>query len=151
MKSTRTWLLIADAGRAHFYEALGPGKGMKAIDGMMLENDVPRSRDAQGGAHKPGRSQAAGGVGRHALEPTTDPHRQFKRQFADEVADLVAERLAAGAFDKLVVVAPPVMLGDLRAAFSAPVKQAIKAELDKDLTKTPDAELPKHLKDIAPV
>jgi protein required for attachment to host cells len=151
MKSARTWILIADAGRAHVYEALGQGRGMKSVDGLMLSNSVPRSRDAQGGAHKPGRGQAAGGVGRHALEPTSDPHRQFKRQFADQVAALLAERLARKEFEKLVVVAPPVMLGDLRAAMPEHVRQVIKAEINKDLTKVPDAELPKHLVDHAPV
>lgn len=151
MKSQHTWVLIADAGRARFFEALGPGKGVRALDNLSLDNDLPPSRAAEGGAHKPGRSQAAGGTGRHALEPTSDPHRQFKRQFAEQVAAIVDGKLANGAFDRLVVVAPPVMLGDLRDVFSAAVKNAIKAELHKDLTKTPVIELAGHLKDHAPV
>jgi protein required for attachment to host cells len=37
------------------------------------------------------------------------------------------------------------MLGDLRSALSDHVRAAVYAELDKDLTKTPLNELPKHL------
>ena len=37
------------------------------------------------------------------------------------------------------------MLGDLRSALSDRVRTAVYAELDKDLTKTPFAELPQHL------
>ena len=151
MKSARTWVLIADAGRAHVYEALGPGKGIKALDDLWLENDVPRSRDAAAGATKPGRGHPAAGSSRHAFEATSDPHRQFKRQFADEVAEMIGQKLAEGAFGKLVVVATPVMLGDLRAALPEQVRRVVSAEIDKDLTKIPIAELPRHLKDHAPV
>jgi len=151
MKANHTWVLIADAGRARVYETLGLGKGLKAVEGLALANDLPRSHEVETGTSKPGRGQAAGGVGRHALEPTSDPHRQFKRQFAEQIAALLEGKLKAGAFQKLVVVAPPVMLGDLRDALSPHVKQAIKAEIDKDLTKIPESELAAHLKDFAPV
>ncbi len=46
------------------------------------------------------------------------------------------------AFDRLMIVAPPFALGDLRAALSEQMKPHIYAELGKDLTKTPAAELP---------
>lgn len=65
-----------------------------------------------------------------------------KRQFARRVAE---ERHAAKSFDGLVVVAPAVTMGDLRAAFSAPVKAAVATELVADLTNTPVSELPAHL------
>ncbi len=48
-------------------------------------------------------------------------------------------------FDRVILVAPPATLGDLREALSDHVRAAVYAELDKDLTKTPVAELPQHL------
>lgn len=49
------------------------------------------------------------------------------------------------AYDRLVLVAPSSALGDLREALSDSVRSLVRAELDKDLTKTPIAELPEHL------
>ncbi len=82
---------------------------------------------------------------RHAIEPRTDPHRELKRTFAHELADMLDQRLTEKAYDRLVIVAPPKALGDLRAALSAHVKPLVYAELNKDLVKTPTAELPSHL------
>ena len=64
---------------------------------------------------------------------------------------MLDQRLAAKAFDRLVIVAPPSALGDLRAALSAHMKPHIYAELNKDLTKTPAAELPQHLAGVLAV
>ena len=78
-------------------------------------------------------------------------HRALKRAFAERIASLVEQRLAENAFDRLVLVAPPVTLGDLRDALSSSVRQRVLAELDNDLTNTPKEELPKHLAAILPV
>ena len=82
---------------------------------------------------------------RHAIEPRVDPHRELKRTFAHELADMLDQRLTEKAYDRLVIVAPPKALGDLRAALSEHVKPLVYAELNKDLVKTPTAELPNHL------
>jgi protein required for attachment to host cells len=64
---------------------------------------------------------------------------------------MLDERLAEKAYDRLVIVAPPKALGDLRAALSEQVKPHVYAELDKDLVKTPTAELPQHLGAVMPI
>ena len=85
------------------------------------------------------------GRARHALENPSDLHREQKRQFARHVAQAVEERQGAGSFERLVVVAPAVTMGDLRAALPDKVKAAVVAEVVADLTKTPASELPAHL------
>jgi protein required for attachment to host cells len=97
------------------------------------------------GTDRPGRSFESVGSTRHAIESQSDPHREQKRQFARRIAQAVGERQAASSFDRLVVVAPAVTMGDLRAAWSDKVKAAIVAELVADLTRTPVNELPAHL------
>ncbi len=81
------------------------------------------------------------------MEPRTDPREQMKRGYLEMLADQLDEKLQAGAFDRLVVVAPPQALGMLRGAFSDRVKGAVSGELAKDLTKTPNHELGSHLED----
>lgn len=149
MKPTITWILIADGARARIFVNRGSGMGVVALEGAEFSGDHRPDREIL--TDKPGRTFESVGIMRHAIEPHHDPHRELKRSFAESLADMLDEKLAKKEFDRIVLVAPPVTLGDLRAALSAPVRTAVYAELDKDLTKTPAAELPKHLGEVMPV
>ncbi len=149
MKLTTTWILIADGARARIFANLGPGKRITPVEGGVLKTDHAPSRELA--SDRPGRTFESADVMRHAIDPAQDPHRELKRAFAVRLAALLDERLARNAFDRLFLVAPPVTLGDLRAALSKPVKERVSAELDNDLTNTPVDELPKHLAAILPV
>ena len=48
---------------------------------------------------------------------------------------------AEGAFERLIVVAPPVLLGDLRAHMSRGLQSILAASIDKDLTHLPDEDI----------
>ncbi len=143
MKPTTTWILIADGARARIFANHGPGKGIEAVAGTEFDSDHRPDRELT--SDKPGRTHEFVGETRHAIQPHHDPHRELKRAFSERLAAMLDERLAAKAYDRVVLVAPPVTLGDLRSALSAHVKAAVYAELDKDLTKTPVHELPEHL------
>jgi protein required for attachment to host cells len=143
MKPTRTWVLIADAARARVFETRGKGTGLTMVSGMTFDAELAPSHML--GTDRPGRSFESVGSTRHAMESPSDPHREQKRQFARHVAHAVEERQAANSFDRLVVVAPAVTMGDLRAALSDKVMAAVIAELAADLTNTPVSELPAHL------
>jgi protein required for attachment to host cells len=143
MKPTTTWILIADGARARIFANHGPGKGIEVVEGATFDADHRPDREIM--SDKPGRSFESVGETRHAIQPHHDPHRELKRAFSERLAAMLEEKLAAKAYDRVVLVAPPVTLGDLRAALSEHVRAAVYAELDKDLTKTPMAELPQHL------
>ena len=149
MKPTTTWVLIADGAHARLFSNHGPGKGIEAIEGGVINGDHRPDRELVRDAAT--RTFESVGVSRHAITPKTDPHRELKRDFAKHLADLLDRRYAEKAFDRLVIVAPPSALGDLRAALSDHLKPHIYAELDKDLVKTPTAELPQHLGAVMPV
>jgi protein required for attachment to host cells len=61
------------------------------------------------------------------------------------IAALLYEMEHAQQFEELVVVAPPKMLGDLRAALHPEVAQCVVAEVPKDLTSHPIPELTRLL------
>jgi protein required for attachment to host cells len=145
MKPIRTWVLIADAARARVFETSGKGTGLTAVSDIALGAELAPSRML--GSDRPGRSFESVGSTRHALESPSDLHREQKRQFGRRIAEAIEERHAAKSFDRLVVVAPAVTMGDLRAALSDKVKAAVAAELVADLTNTPVSELPAHLAD----
>lgn len=143
MKPTITWILIADGAHARIYANHGPGKGIEAVEGGKFDGDHRPDRELM--SDKPGRTHESVGDTRHAYAPPTDPHRELKREFSENLAEMLDKELAEKSFDRLVLVAAPKTLGDLRQALSEQVKAKLYAELDKDLTKTPAKELPEHL------
>ncbi len=147
-KTIRTWVVIADGARMRVFQTRGRGTGLTAVEGMALDAELPPSREIA--SDRPGRGFGSVGSARQAMEGA-DPHREQKRQFARRIADAVEARLNAGSFDHLVLVAPPVTMGDLRAALPARIKAAVIAELVADLTNTPASELPDRLSDHVPI
>ena len=51
-------------------------------------------------------------------------------------------------FDRLVIVAPAPMLGDLRRVLQPEVLGKVIAEVDKDLTKIPTHDVLSHIDDV---
>ncbi|MBO0743000.1 MAG: host attachment protein [Hyphomicrobiaceae bacterium] len=146
MKPTRTWILIADGARARILQNDGPGKGLQALEGHVWHGDHAATHELM--TDRTGRAFSSTGPARSAIEPHSDPHRQLKRNFARRLADALADGWRDRAFDRLILVAAPTALGDLRAALSAEVRAKVVAQVPKDLTKTPDAALAEHLKDV---
>ena len=83
------------------------------------------------------------------MQPRQDLHRAEKQNFTREVAALLSEAGQRGEFDALVLVAPAHVLSDLRQALDEPTQRKITAQLQKDLTKVPNADLAKHLTDLS--
>ncbi|MGZ5915293.1 MAG: host attachment protein [Hyphomicrobium sp.] len=142
MKPTTTWILIADGARGRLFANRGPGKGLELLD-ESLDADHRATHDIVD--DRLGRTHESVGASRHAISARHDPHRELKRDFAVRLAKMLDRRRSEHAYDRLVLVAPPSALGDLREALSDSVRSLVRAELDKDLTKTPIAELPEHL------
>jgi protein required for attachment to host cells len=53
--------------------------------------------------------------------------------------------IVAGEIKSLVVVAPPRALGVLRKQYSTHVRQALRAEVEKDYAKMPVDEIARYL------
>ncbi len=143
MKGKVTWVLVADGGQAKVFENLGPGKGLRPVAGLSFEDEHLQAREIA--SDRPGRSFSSVGHGRSAMEPASDPVAMRERRFVERLADLLADRLAAGAFDRLIIAAAPTALGDLRPALGKPLRDVILLELPKDLTKLTTRDLEANL------
>lgn len=150
MTKVKTWVLIADGARARVVAAEAHEGKLQLIEKLELSGEHRPNRDLAD--DRPARvieSQGQSkGTMRHAVEPKVDRHRELKRDFAKEIADVLEASLGQHQFDKLVVVAAPVTLGDLRRALSDAVRSTIIAEVSKDLTKVPNDEVTRHIDDL---
>lgn len=149
MKSTRTWFLIADGARARIMVNEGPGKGLRAA--MDHEFAAPSAPSRDWGADKPGRAAGGPGGARHTKEPRIDLHEFAKERFAAEMASLIDAAAGDKAFDRLILVAPPRVLGNLRSALKNGARDRIAGELAKDLTHIPAHDLPAYLAEVMPM
>lgn len=132
IKPVVTWILVADAGHARVIAHNGPGLGLHPVPGHNLEHPVPSNQDLM--ADREGRSFSSHGDGRSAMERPSDPVRLEKRAFATRLAAMLSDELRKGSFDRLIIIAAPRALGDLRAALSDQVRRKVNHEIDKDLT-----------------
>jgi protein required for attachment to host cells len=138
MKRKNTWILVADSTRARLLQKTEPS-GYQDIGGVDFIGDSRRSIEIN--SDRPGRSFDSHGSGRHAMEPSTDPQELEKRRFAERLGAHLDDQCALKAFDQLVVIASPHMLGDLRDVFSDQVKERVVEEIDKDITKLSPVEM----------
>lgn len=149
MKKTVTWILIADGTQARVLEHNGPGKGLSTVKGLDWSITPLQSQDID--SDRPGRGHSSAGSSRSAMEPKTDPAQHREAEFVRSVAAELDRKAKEGAFDRIVIAADPIALGNLRKNLSDHVKKAIVAELDKDLTNLPTQNIDKHLDGIIAV
>lgn len=147
-KPTRTtWILVADGERARIFENDGSDSSLqRAIPHDMVHPNPPTH---QQGADRPGRVHESVGPGRSAMGDT-DWHRHEKEKFAREMVRKLDEARTQNRFDRLIVVAPPRILGDLRQLMPDPLKKMVDAEIDKDLTAEAEHALESRLAEHFP-
>jgi protein required for attachment to host cells len=131
-------ILVGDGQKALFLRNKGNPRQVDLVVERILERDNPPTREQ--GADRPGRSTASPGVARSAMEEV-NWHHLGKERFADELANVLYRHAHANLFDRLIIIAPPKILGILRKAFHAEVVDRIAAEIPKELTSLPVAEI----------
>lgn len=151
-KKAVTWVVLADGARARVVAKEGPGAELKPVCEEEEAQAMLPAREIE--ADRPGRTFDSGGrgdaaaYGRHAYEPPTDPRRKQQTDFLKAVAELLEDAANKGSFDRLVLVAPPKALGDLRASLSKNVTRMVAEEIAKDLVNVPIHDLPERLRDV---
>ncbi len=95
------------------------------------EADNPPSHEQ--GTDTPGRTHASMGDGRGSSYEETDWHKQSKQRFIRHAGEFL-EKAAAGRPDAgIVVIAPPVTLGELRKHYGRATQDRLLSEIVKDL------------------
>ena len=135
-----TWVVVADGEKALFLrnETDGENPNLEVI--RKEEQDNPKDIDQS--ANRPGRVGQSHGPAKSAYDDT-DWHELAKDRFAADLADMLYERAHKGKFDRLVIVAAPGVLGELRAQLHKEVADKVVGEIAKTLTNHPLHEIEK--------
>ncbi len=135
-------ILVGDGEKALFLRNKGDEAQANLQVERVLEHENPPTH-AQG-TDRPGRFNDGPTVSRSAVD-NADWHALEKTRFAAEIAEALYKAAHAGRYDKLIIVAPPKTLGDLRKALHKEVSGRVIGEIDKDLTNQPPYEIEKRL------
>jgi protein required for attachment to host cells len=139
-----TWILIADGAKARLIEQDPKERQrLKAAAEREFTGTTAQSREIA--SDRPGRTFDRAGEGRHAMEPGTDPARHAKLEFARDLSEHLTRGANQRAFDRLILIAAPRTLGDLRDLLPDVVRERVVAEIDKDLTWVPLPDLEQHI------
>jgi protein required for attachment to host cells len=131
-------ILVGDGQKALFLRNKGSPQRVRLVVERILERDNPPTREQ--GTDRPGRATASLGVARSAMDEA-DWHHIAKERFASELAEALYRHTHANRFEKLVIIAPPKILGNLRKAFHVELVERVAAEIPKELTSHPVAEI----------
>ena len=139
-----TWLVVADGGQARIFVSHGKKDGLTKLDDSVadLEAGLPR-----GMADTRGRTFDSGGQGRHRLEGA-DPRAHAKTRFLADLADRLNKGALADRYDRLVLIAPPKALGELRGHLHKQAQNRLAVEQPSDLVHLNERDLAGQLRDL---
>lgn len=136
------WVVVAAASYAEIY-AITPGQEAKKV----FQKDFPAGREKPGelNSDRPGRTFSRMGMERHALGRDADLHLHEIQVFANQLADVIHDGMATNEFERLVLIAAPQFLGELRKSLPEVVKRTIYKEFNKDLIDISESDRMEHI------
>lgn len=143
MESAERQFPLPGNARHPHYETTAAAE-LTEIPGMRWQSES--AEDYQVGRNATGMVFESSGGARHMSEPHQDARREVKEHFASTIAQHVNRARKEQAFDQLVVVAPPKMLGALREHFDQETSGAIRCELSRELTHLSTHDLLPHIR-----
>jgi len=135
IKIPRFWIIVADREKAHIYRKTSTG--MERIADARLGHD-----------HSHHETAGSRGASHHGYDERSEKTHHSDGAFIQKLMAWLDLASKENVFDRLVLVASPHTLGDIRAALSKDVRCRIAAEVDKDLIKMPEKEIEEHLAKI---
>ena len=128
---TGLWLMVADGEKALFLKNEGDTAYPNFQVVREIEQDNPPTREQ--GTDRPGRLSDGPSAHRSAVADT-DWHKVGKVRFADQIAEQLYKMAHRGDFKEIVLIAPPLVLGELRKKLHQEVSNRIVGEIPKTLT-----------------
>lgn len=142
------WILVADSARARLFALADGGREPEEIEDFVNAEGRLGGR-GQERDHLP-RSHDRFGAGRHAIEPHTSHEEKAMGEFVRLLGAALERGRVQRRYSDLVLIAPPHMLGVLKAELNKHVRAYVVKEIGKELThadaKTIGDELPESLR-----
>ena len=131
MQPARTWIVVADSARARIFSTSRPERGWELV--QSLEHPEGRAHTPELVTEMP------------ALERGELPKERETKVFARQLARRLEASLHGRQFQRLVLVAPPELMGALRRALSPGVRAVVTEEITKDFSQLRQDDLEERI------
>ncbi len=136
-------LVVADSARARIFSFDKKHRSLEELEDLVYPESrldpVDRTEKQAGSTHD------RVGPGRHRVDPHTSVADVGRLQFARQVAAHLESAVNSNRVDKLVLIAAPKFLGELRDGLDSKILSHVALEIDKDLSKLTPEEILEHL------
>lgn len=147
MMPKKTWIVVADGAHARIATWSDAGARLRMAE--PYEFAAPHAPNRKFISDRPG-TFADRGPGAHSYTPKHERRDYEKIAFARDVAAVIDAAAEAGKFDRLVIVAPPPVLGRLRVMLRGKTRERIVGQMAKDLVHLSLPQLERHLYAFVP-
>lgn len=137
-----TWILISNASIGRIFRNSGPNKGIELVH----EFSHPQSREKNADlvSDRPGHNPGAGN-GHGSFVSATIPKEHEADLFALELARKLDAGRVENLYSRLVLVASPAFMGQIKQHLNNAVNKLVSNTLEKDYTRSSEQELMRHL------
>lgn len=136
-----TWILVADMSQAKLFAAELPEQPWALVD--RFENASAHLTSKELSPTPPGKMKQSGAAkSRHtALEPRSTPKEAELERYAQHLVTVLDDGTAHGAYERLVLVAPPRLLGILSKTLGKQSSARVQTTVAKDLVALDNQEI----------
>lgn len=144
-----TWILVSDASHAKLFATELPEQPWSVIAEFTNPAAHKTSKDLS--PTEPGKSRQSGSPkSRHtAFEPSIAPKEAETVHFVQQLRDYLDRATASNKFDRLLLVAPPHLLGLLHEKLDKQTAHRLMGTVDKDLVMLDNREIRERLIPVA--
>jgi protein required for attachment to host cells len=141
-RPSNVWVVVADRAAGRVFSAEWPDlSGFREVEGLVHPEGSLHGRDLH--PDRFGRNHAPDGHG-FTDAPQTDLKHYTAGTFAHQIATHLDNERTRDAFGRLVVIAPPLLLGELRERYTPSLRKLVVAEVDKELAGSTPEEILQH-------
>jgi len=146
-----TWVVVAHQAGARFMEHRS-GHGRNLVLVRELPHPEGRLRNHEIDTDGPG-AIATGGHGNNmrAMQREHSAHEHVVGKFAQSIASELSQARNDGAFESLILVAGPALLGELRGALDKQTLNLVVHSVAKNLASEQPNEVAQHIAEVLPL
>lgn len=136
-------VIVADSVLARFFTAKTSRSPLTEIDTLNHEEGRLHDRDLT--TDLPGKAGGNNGSAGHSYTASTDPKKHEQSEFARSISEYIENARKTNQISNIILVAAPVMLGELRSHLSDGTKKQIVLEVAKNFTDFRPEDIRSHL------
>lgn len=145
LQQGKVWFLIADGRRARVLVEAKRGATLEEPAEWVLSIS---DEDRYAPQDRPARAFDSMGSSRHAMDGGRNLHEQEEVNFLTRLSARISDAEKNGAFEHLVIAAPPRALGLLRSLISDSARARVRADLAKDVLAEDAPRLRERLHEV---